>query len=76
VYQLNRPGQLSGVIKSSYGYHLVKYLGRRPVTYDAVEDKIMNLLFQQKIAEQFKRWVVEKRREADIKIFMDDYKKA
>ena len=75
VFRLNQPGQLSGVIKSSYGYHIVKFLGRRPITYDAVESKIFNLLFQQKITEQFGKWVVQRRRVSEVKIYMSDYKR-
>ncbi len=75
VFRLNQPGQLSGVIKSSYGYHIVKFLGKRPITYDAVENKIFNLLFQQKITEQFAKWVVQRRRVSEVKIYMSDYKR-
>lgn len=73
VYRMNQPGQLSGVIKSSFGYHIVKYLGRRPITYDAVEDKIMNMLFQQKLAEQFVKWVAQRRKESDVRIYLEGY---
>jgi len=75
VYRMNKPGQLSGAIKSGYGYHLVKYLGRRSITYDSVEEKIFNLLFQQKISEQFGKWIIQRRRESEVKIYMPDYLK-
>jgi putative peptidyl-prolyl cis-trans isomerase len=75
VFRMSQPGQLSGAIKSSYGYHLVKYLGRRPITYDAVEDKIFNMLFQQKLSEQFGKWIIQRRRESEVKIYMSDYVK-
>jgi len=75
VFQM-REGQLSGAIKSGFGYHLVKFLGKRPVTFDSVEDRIVGMLFQQKLAEQFAKWVVQRRRESEVIIYMEDYVKA
>ncbi len=75
VFRMSQPGQLSGAIKSSYGYHLVKFIGRRAITYDSVEEKIFNLLFQQKISEQFVKWILQRRRESEVKIYMTDYLK-
>ena len=69
-------GQLSGAIKSGFGYHLVKFLGKRPVTFDSVEDRIVGMLFQQKLSEQFSKWVIQRRRESEVIIYMDDYVKA
>ena len=73
VYKMRRRGQISGVIKSGYGYHVVKYLGRRQVPYEAVENRILNMLYQRNMAEQFKKWVAQMRRESDIKIYMENY---
>ncbi|HPV97411.1 MAG TPA: peptidylprolyl isomerase [Spirochaetota bacterium] len=69
-------GQLSGAIKSGFGYHLVKFLGKRPVTFDSVEDRIVGMLFQQKLSEQFSKWVIQRRRESEVIIYMEDYVKA
>ena len=65
-----------GCHKSGFGYHLVKFLGKRPVTFDSVEDRIVGMLFQQKLAEQFAKWVVQRRRESEVIIYMEDYVKA
>jgi putative peptidyl-prolyl cis-trans isomerase len=75
VFQLNQPGQISNVIKSSYGYHIVKFLGKRQVSFEAVEDKILNMLFQQKMHEQFGKWINQRKRESDIKIYLQEYVK-
>ncbi|HSV96688.1 MAG TPA: peptidylprolyl isomerase [Spirochaetota bacterium] len=75
VFQM-KDGQLSGAIKSGFGYHLVKFLGKRPVTFDSVEDRIVSMLFQQKLDEQFAKWVVQRRRESEVRIYMEDYVKA
>ncbi|HPI14199.1 MAG TPA: peptidylprolyl isomerase [Spirochaetota bacterium] len=69
-------GQLSGAIKSGFDYHLVKFLGKRPVTFDSVEDRIVGMLFQQKLSEQFSKWVIQRRRESEVIIYMEDYVKA
>jgi len=74
VNKMNKKGQISKVIKSGYGYHLVKYLGRRDVPYDFIENWILNLLFQKNLSQQFKKWVTNKRQLSDVKIYMDNYK--
>ncbi len=62
-----------GIIKSGKGYHIVKLNGKRPTSFEAARDEIFNVLYQQKQAEQFKKWVYQKRLESDIKIYMEDY---
>jgi putative peptidyl-prolyl cis-trans isomerase len=73
VFRMNTIGQISSVIKSRYGYHIVKYLGRRITPYDSVRDKILNLLYQVKVSNQFKKWVSQKKRLSDIIIYMEGY---
>jgi putative peptidyl-prolyl cis-trans isomerase len=68
-----REGKKLKVIRSSYAYHLVKIIGRRDVTLDAVRDMVQNLLYQQRMGEQFKKWVVQKKKESEIKIYMEEY---
>jgi peptidyl-prolyl cis-trans isomerase SurA len=76
VYRMSRAGQISQAIKSGQGYHLVKYLGRRSTPYEAIKDKIFMLLYNKKMAVQYQKWVSQKMRESDIKIYMNDYKQA
>lgn len=73
VFRMNRRGQISRVIKSRYGYHIVKFLGKRVTPFDSVRNKILNLLFQVKVGRQFKKWVSQKKRQSDIIIYMEDY---
>jgi putative peptidyl-prolyl cis-trans isomerase len=73
VFKMNKKGQISRVIKSRYGYHIVKFLGKRLTPFDSVRDKILNLLFQVKVSKQFKKWVSQKKRQSDIIIYMEDY---
>ncbi|PKL38582.1 MAG: hypothetical protein CVV44_11935 [Spirochaetae bacterium HGW-Spirochaetae-1] len=73
VFQMSRIGQVSPVFKSAFGYHIVKYFGRRAVTYEKVEPMIMNRIYGEKMLEQFKKWVVRRKKESEIIIYMDNY---
>jgi putative peptidyl-prolyl cis-trans isomerase len=73
VYKMTKSGQISGVFKSGFGYHIVKYLNRRAVSYESVEKMIMYKLYTENSQEQFKKWVKQKIDEASIKIYMEGY---
>lgn len=73
VAKLTKNGQISGVFKSGFGYHIVKYIERRPITYDKVERMIMYKLYTENSQQQFKKWVSQKKEEAAIKIYMEGY---
>jgi len=73
VFRMKRRGQISRVFKSSYGYHIVKYLGKKPATYEKVKIPIINRLYQEKIMKEYKKWVLRRKRESEIKIYMDNY---
>jgi parvulin-like peptidyl-prolyl isomerase len=75
VYSMTAPGQLSTVFKSSFGYHIVKYFGRRTVTFEKVERMIMYKLYNDNLQTQFEKWVLNRKKESEIKIFMDNYLK-
>jgi parvulin-like peptidyl-prolyl isomerase len=73
VHNMKRRGQISPVFKSSFGYHIVKYMGRRNVSFDKVENMIMYKLYNEGLQGQFKKWVRQKKKESSITIFMDNY---
>ena len=73
INQMRSPGQISQVFKSSMGYHIVKLMGRRPITYDKVERLIMYKLYNENMFEQFKKWVNRRKKESEIQIFMKNY---
>jgi putative peptidyl-prolyl cis-trans isomerase len=66
-------GQVSQIFKSSIGYHIVKLMGRRPITYDKVERLIQYKLYNENMYHQFKKWVMKKKKESEIQIFMKNY---
>lgn len=73
AYQMSKKGQISAVVKSAFGYHIIKYLGRRTAPFSSVKNRIYGILAGQKRQAQFKVWVKRKRRESDIKIYMPNY---
>ncbi len=64
-----------GIIKSSNAYHVIKFNGYRPTLFESVKNDIFNLLYQQRMMEQFEKWVSQKKSESEIKIYMKDYVK-
>jgi len=73
VNNIRTAGQVSQVFKSSQGYHIVKLMARRPITYDKVERLIMYKLYNESMFQQFKKWVLKRKKESDIQIFMKNY---
>ena len=73
VYKMNKKGQISPVFKSGFGYHIVKYLEKRAVTYEKVEKMIMYKLYMENSQVQYKKWIKRKKEEASIKIYMEGY---
>ncbi|MCB0412144.1 MAG: peptidylprolyl isomerase [Bdellovibrionales bacterium] len=68
------PGEISGVIKTPAGYHILKVL-RRTLVEDPslVEDKtrIQNILYQKAFKKQLRLWLDRQRDEAFIRINSD-----
>ena len=73
VNNLRTMGQVSQVFKSSIGYHIIKLIARRPITFDKVERMILNKLYNENMDHQYKKWVMKKKKESDIQIFMKNY---
>jgi putative peptidyl-prolyl cis-trans isomerase len=75
VFRMSKTGQISNVFKSGFGYHIVKYLERRAVTFDRVERMITYKLYNENMETQFQKWVEQRKKESAIKIYMEDYVK-
>ncbi len=67
------PGQLSQPIKTDYGYHIIKLIGKRPAgqrTFEEVKQEIKDKLLSQKKKEEFNKWLNTIRKKATIKKFI------
>ncbi len=66
-----KPGQVSGVVQTSYGYHLFKLLGRRPPrkrTLDEVKDEVARRAFAEKQAQAERQLLEQVRKSAKVQI--------
>lgn len=66
-----RPGRLSGIIETEYGYHIIKvtkHLPERARALDEVRSEIQSDLLRRKQAEHLKGWLNDRRCQADIHV--------
>ena len=66
-----KPGRLSAVIETEYGYHLIKAAEHQPARtrrFDEVRAQIEQQLLARKRAERLTAWLTERRRAASISI--------
>ena len=73
VMQQFAAGKVSGIIKSSYGYHLVKFYDKRTAPFNEMEGRIANFLSGQNRMTQFEKWLLKARKESEIKIYLEGY---
>lgn len=64
-------GEISDVVETQYGYHLIKVTGRksqRQIPFDEVKDQIEQSLLKQKTDTEVNNWITELRADATIEI--------
>jgi peptidyl-prolyl cis-trans isomerase SurA len=66
-----KPGEVSGIIRTPSGFHIVKLEERIPgrvKTFEEVKPEIEDRLYKKKSEERFNQWLVELKKEATIEI--------
>jgi putative peptidyl-prolyl cis-trans isomerase len=72
MYQQYRPGIMT-IMRSSYGYHLIKISGKRVAPFNEIEPRIYGILGQQRRAGQFQKWLEKMRNTSEVKIYLEGY---
>lgn len=72
AFALKKPGQVSDVIESRYGYYIVKLVARRrlpkPVKFEDVSDRVRNALILRRQKQIFEVLIDSLRAKADIEV--------
>ena len=67
-----KPGVISPVIATPYGYHLIRVKRRLPagkIPFPEVENKIKDTLFAQHLQNNYQRWLKQSKEQHTIEIF-------
>lgn len=66
-----QPGQISEVVLSPHGYHIIKLMERveeRRPTFAEIKDELTNYLFQKKLENEYKEWIEELKQKVYIEV--------
>ena len=69
-----RKGEISGLVKTDYGYHIIKVVDRRKAkngTLDEARDEIKNVLFKNKYEDIYDKWMGELKKNAFIEVYLE-----
>ena len=68
-----KPGQVSDIVETSFGYHLIKVFDKQPggiMAYAEVKDRLNQHLKTQRIDQEAKRYIDDLKKEAKIEKFI------
>ena len=69
AFKLTKVGQVSGIVKTQYGYHVIRLEGTKPpafVPFDEVKDFIKQQMAQEKQKELIEKYIEELKKNAKI----------
>ena len=70
-----KPGEVSDVVETRFGYHLIKVVDKKPgtiISYDETKDKIKQFLVQQKSRKQLDLYIEKLKGKAKIERFLPE----
>jgi peptidyl-prolyl cis-trans isomerase C len=70
-----KEGEVSGIVESPFGYHLIKSTGKKPastVPYEAVKGKLQDYLKQEKVQKDVAQYVEELRKKGKVEVLMKE----
>ncbi len=67
------PGKVSDVVKTPFGYHVIKVMDKKPETtipFEAVKPRIEQYLKQEEVQKEVKKYIDNLRKEAKVEVFL------
>ncbi len=67
--------QVSEPVKTTYGYHIIKVLDKRQISFDESRDKIINMIQNKKLKSNFDSTIKQLKTKYKVVVNEDEYKK-